>query len=561
MAFGDLLDLIGGMGRFQIIHVALLSIPIMLTPIHNLVQNFLAAVPEHHCQIYQAYNASGDLNLTQTLSTEDLLKVSIPLDSKGAPEQCLRYSVLQWDLLAPNATATNKTGMSVEPCNDGWTFDTSEFSSTIVSQWNLVCEQHPLKQLALSIYMTGVLVGGAVIGLLSDRFGRRRLIMWSYLQLAVSGTCTAFSPNFISYCVFRFLVGMANSGVVLSTVSLVLEWVPTRARTMTGTFTGYLATLGQILLAGLAYAIRDWRWLQLALSLPFFIFFLYSWWYAESARWLIMSGKPEHAVKELRKVARINGKLEECQKLNIEMLKSSMQKELAAQKTSYSVLDIVRTPMLRRISFCLGLVWFSTAFAYYGLATDLQSFGLSIYLVQVTFGSVDIPCKAISVLTMSFIGRRAAQACSLSLAGIIIMAGIFVPTEMQVLRASLAVLGKGCLAASFVCCYLFSGELYPTMLRQTGMGLCNTMARIGGIVAPLVQLTGEYFRFLPLVIYACAPIISGIAACFLPETLNVALPDSIEEVENRGRRKNDEEQQEFIPLPSARHMTDEADKK
>ncbi|KAJ1105739.1 hypothetical protein NDU88_003144 [Pleurodeles waltl] len=126
---------------------------------------------------------------------------------------------------------------------------------------------------------------------------------------------------------------------------------------MTGTFTGYIATLGQLLLAGLAYTIRDWRWLQLAVSLPFFIFFLYSWWYAESARWLIMSGKSEQAVKELRKVARINGKSDECRNLNVDMLKSSMKKELAAQKTSHSVLDIVRTPMLRRISCCIGVVW------------------------------------------------------------------------------------------------------------------------------------------------------------------------------------------------------------
>ncbi|XP_069502436.1 solute carrier family 22 member 6-A-like, partial [Ambystoma mexicanum] len=399
--------------------------------------------------------------------------------------------------------------------------------STIVTLWDLVCEQRSLRQMAQSIYMMGVLVGGAILGLLSDRYGRRALLIWTYLQMAISGTC------FICFCVFRFLVGMASSGIILNTNSLALEWVPTQARTVTNMFTGYSVTFGHILMAGLAYAMRDWHWLQMAISVPFFVFFSYSWWFTESARWLVMAGNPARALNELRKVARINGKVEEGQKLSTEMLKASMQKELALRKTSYTVMDTVRTPILRRISCCLALVWFSTVFAYYGLAMDLQSFGLSIYLVQVIFACIDIPCKLVSVLAMSFLGRRVAQASSLILAGLTILATIFVPQEMQILRTALAVMGKGCLAASFVCVYLFTGELYPTMIRQTGMGLCNTMARLGGMVAPLVRMTEEYFWFLPLVIYGCAPIISGIAACFLPETLNVPLPDSVEEVESR----------------------------
>lgn len=57
----------------------------------------------------------------------------------------------------------------------------------------------------------------------------------------------------------------------------VIEWIPTRVRTVVGTITGYSYTFGQLILAAAAYFIRDWRWLTLAVSLPYFVFFLYSW--------------------------------------------------------------------------------------------------------------------------------------------------------------------------------------------------------------------------------------------------------------------------------------------
>lgn len=57
----------------------------------------------------------------------------------------------------------------------------------------------------------------------------------------------------------------------------VVEWIPTPYRTITVAITGFAYTLGQILLAGVAYAVPHWRWLQLTVSLPFFVFLLYSW--------------------------------------------------------------------------------------------------------------------------------------------------------------------------------------------------------------------------------------------------------------------------------------------
>uniref|UniRef100_A0A8C3F1Z0 Major facilitator superfamily (MFS) profile domain-containing protein n=1 Tax=Chrysemys picta bellii TaxID=8478 RepID=A0A8C3F1Z0_CHRPI len=516
MSFAELLDHVGGMGRFQIIYAILLALPVFMTASHHLLQNFTAATSEHHCH--------------------DLLRVSVPMDSNMQPVKCHRFVTTQWQLLDSSATVINLTELETEPCADGWVYNKSIFTSTIITEWDLVCDSRQLKQMAQSIYMVGILAGGIIFGGLSDRFGRRSPLIWCYLQMAVTGTSTAFSPSFTAYCIFRFLTGMASSGIAMNGVSLSVEWTPTRTRAVVSTMHGYCYTIGQFILAGVAYTIPNWRWLQLVVSLPYFICFIYSWWFAESARWLVIAGRPDEAVKQLQRV-----------------LRSNMQKETTSAKSSYTFIDMVRTPVLRRISFCLCFVWFSTSFAYYGLAMDLQNFAVNIFLIQLVFGAVDFPAKFISVLTISFIGRRFTQALTLILAGLSILANIFVPQDLKILRTVLAVVGKGCLAASFNCVYLYTSELYPTVIRYTGMGLSNTMMRLGSIIAPLVKMLEEYIPFLPLIIYGAAPIISGIAATFLPETLNVPLPDTIEEVETRLKEREREREREIAQTRNDMH--------
>ncbi|XP_031950749.1 solute carrier family 22 member 6-A-like isoform X2 [Corvus moneduloides] len=463
----------------------------------------------------------------------------------GSPDvtlgSCWRY------VTSPPANGTGGP-RATEPCRDGWDYDRSVYVSTIVTEWDLVCGYRQLRQMAQSIYMAGVLVGALVLGGLSDRFGRKAMLMWSYLQLGVMGTCTAFAPNYASYCVFRFAGGMALSGFGLSIACLVVEWIPTPYRAITVAITGFAYTLGQIILAGVAYAVPHWRWLQLSVSLPFFVFLLYSWWLAESARWLVLSGKADRAVKVLQRVATFNNRKEEGEKITVEMLKSNMKEELAALKSSYTVSDLVRTPVIRHIFFCLSIVWFSISFSYYGLAMDLQNFGVSIYLIQVIFGAVDFPAKVVVTVSLSYVGRRLSLMAALFLAGLVIVANIFVPTELQTVRTALAVIGKGCLSASFNCVFLYTTELYPTPIRQTGLGFGSTMARVGGIVAPLVKMMDEYYPFLPPAVYGVAPVVAAVAAAFLPETLNAPLPDTIEEVENRSKRTPTGDPKEKIAL-------------
>ena len=62
-----------------------------------------------------------------------------------------------------------------------------------------------------------------------------------------------------------------------------MEWTSEQARTLAMTCNALGYSFGMVLLAAVAYGLRDWTLLQLALSVPFFLFFVYSWWVSPHA--------------------------------------------------------------------------------------------------------------------------------------------------------------------------------------------------------------------------------------------------------------------------------------
>lgn len=133
MPFGDLLALAGGLGRFQVLNVALLCFPMLLMAAHNLLQNFTAAVPGHHCRV--ALNKGcADGNATGNPDCRALLRAFIPQNGDWGPEKCWRFVNPQWRLLAFNSTGWEPTEAEQEPCLDGWTYEGTVFTSTIVTE-------------------------------------------------------------------------------------------------------------------------------------------------------------------------------------------------------------------------------------------------------------------------------------------------------------------------------------------------------------------------------------------------------------------------------------------
>lgn len=85
---------------------------------------------------------------------------------------------------------------------------------------------------------------------------------------------------------------------------LAIELVGPRSRTLCTILSNIAYSMGLILLAGVAYMIRDWRHLALTTTLPFVCFFLYMWPMPESPRWLLARGQFDKAEVILKNMAR-----------------------------------------------------------------------------------------------------------------------------------------------------------------------------------------------------------------------------------------------------------------
>ncbi|XP_045862603.1 solute carrier family 22 member 7 isoform X3 [Meles meles] len=542
MRFEELLEQVGGFGPFQLCNVALLALPRVLLPMHFLLPIFLAAVPAHRCALPGA---------PANFSHQDAwLEAHLPREPDGTLSSCLYFTHSQ---ALPNTTfwgADQSPGQlegepSTAPCPQGWDYDRSEFSSTIATEvpvcetrghWDLVCEQKGLNKATSTSFFAGVLVGAVAFGYLSDRFGRRRLLLVAYVSSLVLGLASAASVSYIMFIITRTLTGAALAGFTIIVMPLEMEWLDVGHRTVAGVLSGTFWTVGVMLLALVGYLIRDWRWLLLAVTLPCAPGILSLWWVPESARWLLTQGRVEEAHRYLLRCARLNGQLVGEDGLSREALNKVATQERVVQRPSY--LDLFRTPRLRHISLCCMVMWFGVNFSYYGLSLDVSGLGLNVYQTQLLFGAVELPSKLLVYLLVRHVGRRLTQAGMLLGTALALGVSLLVPSEMGTWSIALAVIGKGFSEAAFTTAYLFTSELYPTVLRQTGMGLTSLVGRLGGSLAPLAALLDGVWLSLPKLAYGGIALLAACTALLLPETRQAQLPETIQDVERRCARND-----------------------
>ncbi|XP_046885852.1 solute carrier family 22 member 7-like [Hypomesus transpacificus] len=521
MKFENVLEETNGFGWFQMLIITLLCVPRVILPCHFLLNNFIAAVPSHHCDL----SSLEDGGVFRNLSQGQRLTVGIPVKEHGSPSSCRMFAEPQFKLLE---NVSSHTELPTIQCRSGWVYDKSMFTSTLATEWDLVCDRKSLNKATATIFFVGVMFGAIIFGILCDKYGRRSILLVSYTMAIVFGMSSAFSNSFIMFAVLRFLTGFGLTGISIISIVLSIEWVDVRHRALIGVIGSMAWTVGNIMLAGIAYLVNDWRMLIVAVTAPLGFAIITWWWIPESARWLLANGKVERAHFYLEKCARFNKKDNFSSKIQLASL-SNMTTD--NQKKTYSYLDLVRTPGMRRLSLLTGIVWYGVASTYYGISLNITGFGLNIYLTHFIYAAIEVPAKIIVYFCLNSTGRRRCQSGTLLLTGICIAINIFLPKGMWYLRTTVAVLGKGLSEASFTTVFLYTTELYPTVVRQNGIGYTSFMARLGVSMAPLILLLEDVWKLFPEVIICFFAIFSGLVACLLPETLNAKLPETIDDIE------------------------------
>ncbi|XP_048366460.1 solute carrier family 22 member 13 [Sphaerodactylus townsendi] len=295
------------------------------------------------------------------------------------------------------------------------------------------------------------------------------------------------------------------------------EWVGASYRSVLVVLTQCCNAIGQMVLAGLAYGIREWRLYQSVGSAPVFCLFFYIWGLPSSARWLLTRGKVVEARKEIQKAALMNKR----------SVPEVLLDKLTSQRDGKSgrMLDFLKKPHLRKIILIMAWVWFVDSFVYYGVSLHVGNFGLDIYMTQLVFGVVEIPARLSCIFLLHRLGRKKCQAAWFLLGGAVCLIIPAIPKTLPVIVTVLAVTAKAALAASFSTTYVFSTEVFPTVLRQTCLGWCSISSRIGGILAPLVSLLDEIHPAISMALFGSSALVGGILCFFLPETRNRDLPD------------------------------------
>ncbi|XP_040127812.1 organic cation/carnitine transporter 2 isoform X3 [Ictidomys tridecemlineatus] len=440
---------LGEWGPFQRLIFFLLSASIIPNGFNGMSVVFLTGTPEHHCRVPDTANLSSAWR-----------NHSIPLvlqDDRQVPHSCRRYRL---------ATISNFSALGLEPgrdvdleqleqesCLDGWEFSQDIYLSTIVTEWNLVCEDDWKPPLTISLFFVGVLLGSFISGQLSDRHGPD-------LQLRGS-----ICPG-------------------------------------------------------------DWRMLLLALTVPGVLCAALWWFIPESPRWLISQGRYKEAEVIIRKAAKINGIVAPSTIFD----PSELQDLRSKKQQSHRILDLFRTRNIRIVTIMSIILWLTIAVGYFGLSLDTPNLHGDIYLNCFLSAVVEVPAYVLAWLLLQHVPRRYSMATALFLGGSVLLFVQLVPPDLYYLATVLVMIGKFGITSAFSMVYVYTAELYPTVVRNMGVGVSSTASRLGSILSPYFVYLGAYDRFLPYILMGSLTILTAILTLFFPESFGSPLPDTIDQM-------------------------------
>ncbi|CAF0825280.1 unnamed protein product [Adineta ricciae] len=508
----------------------------MLPPIMVYTYSFTAATPNFRCrnpslQSIDKYNQTFD-----SLFNEDYRPTS---------EQCLLHqkslSLKECQRCFLRSSLINST---LQTCDD-YVFDRTYYKKTLIEEWNMVCDRVGYRSWVQMIFFVGYMVGSILFGILADKYGRRPIMSISFLLMTLSSLlCTfgpqkslGFWPSYVIFVLARFLLACSTRGISVSGFVLGSEIVGPEKRLLTGIVIEYFFAFGQMILLIFAYFIRTWRTLTWAISLFTYPYLFFYYILPESPRWLISKGRFDEGEQVLRKIAKMNGHKFDTNAF--EQLKQEQIEIMSQEKHKEGVKSLFQSKIMAMISINLFFQWLVQNLVFYGVSQNTGSWDFDPYTSFGISAFVELLGYIVVHSMLDRVGRKVPYCTFVIMFSFVSF--LILPVQylmekdgqsekiiMNIINGTLKFLAS----SSYAIIYIYANELFPTNVRNTGMGICSMVARIGAIIGTFSNdnLTRLWIHF-PVLFYGCASFIAALLALMFPETLHQPLPQSVADVE------------------------------
>lgn len=414
-----------------------------------------------------------------------------------------------------------------------WVFDQTYRTSSRAIEWNLVCNQRWMGALAQTVFMLGVFTGAVVLGGMADKYGRKKIFCISAVLQLFLGVIVAFIPEYWTFLFIRFVYGIFGSaGSYITGFVLTMELVGPSKRTACGVAFQAAFAGGIMIVAGWGALIDNRQILQVIYGAHGLLLIPHIWIMDESPRWLWAQGRSRQSVAIVEKALKFNNSTETLNRAAF-VSRGKVEASKGEDAPSATTIDLFKTPKLRNKTLNVCLCWFANSIVYYGLSLSAGKLEGNPYLIIAILGFVEFPSYGAVIYFLDIVGRRPLIVLMMLVGGLACIVATFIPAPSMT-STVIVMIGKLFIAGSFAIIYNYSAELFPTVVRNSALGLGSMCARLSGALTPLITLLDSFNPKIPAVLFGIIAIVSGILCLFLPETMNKPMPQSLADGETFG---------------------------
>lgn len=351
--------------------------------------------------------------------------------------------------------------------------------------------------------------------------------------------------------VFRFLIGVGTGSVFPAAIVLLLEMTPKRHRFVAESGVDITASISIILASGFAAALKKWDLLSLVINLIGIPLVISMFFFHESIRWLVQTGKISKANYVLSK---IQPKIAEKEKfIQIQKFGEKFGEKSAGNSAEnfgenfgddpVPLLGLFKTGLLRQFSFAIAFTATVTGLLNFGFTFNVDSLTGDVFVNVFLLGLTNALAPATVLIFDRLTGglkRKLVHTISLSFL-IFFTIGIIL---LKILIENEIVLKIASFCACSVCLplwtvtMLFCNEHFPTKLRNQANGFTHVFTNFGGIASPFVLYAKKFWEPLPYVIFASFAIFNLIIVRkFFVETRGKRLPEDADFASKEAERR------------------------